>query len=159
MSIHSIHTGGGDVKVQIYLPDELGEQVKAKEELNVSAICQTALAAELDRLDRLAGLSEGFEDVEVETMDEGNYGPTVVFTGRLLATREWGPDRTTDVYLTGRKRIAIVRKDGFGDNVDDFDSIDDAIDDANADDAKYVEMLLSEAAAELGEHRPVRLDI
>jgi hypothetical protein len=37
------------MKMNIYLPDDLHERVKAVEDLNVSAICQAALEAELLR--------------------------------------------------------------------------------------------------------------
>jgi hypothetical protein len=40
------------MKVQIYLPDELGKKVKSKS-VNVSKVCRDALAAQLDWLDRL----------------------------------------------------------------------------------------------------------
>jgi post-segregation antitoxin (ccd killing protein) len=139
------------VRTQIYLPDELAEKMKAANILNVSSICQTALKIELKRLKRLAQLEKDFHDVQVATDNaDGSYRGTVEFIGKLLVS----DDNDTDVYFTGRHRLALVGPWNQGDRVlRDYDTWQDAI--AEGED----EMLLSRASEELGVPRVVRLDI
>jgi post-segregation antitoxin (ccd killing protein) len=54
-------------KMQVYLPDELYEQLKRSgSELNVSRILQEALTERLAHLERLRYLSEAVHDFESE---------------------------------------------------------------------------------------------
>jgi hypothetical protein len=74
-------------RVTVYLPDALAEQVKTKDGLNVSAICQSALEKELQRMTMTDELTEGMERIELD-MDDRD----VAFVGRWLVAPD--PDET-----------------------------------------------------------------
>lgn len=141
-----------DVKTTIYLPDRLGERVQARADLNVSAVCQRALSAELDFLNKLDKADEGMERIELH--DESRDGLTVSFIGRELVSSGqlagYGNDFT--VYLTSRHRIAIY--DEKRQVLHDYDNLDEAEYGGQPPD------LLAAAAQELGDFsRVVELDI
>ena len=53
------------MQVNIYLPDELAERVRAAEGLNVSQVCQTALREELQMIDTMEVAKSGLEKAAV----------------------------------------------------------------------------------------------
>lgn len=133
-------------KITLTLPDELYLRVKHEPDLNTSALLARCVEHELDRRESLAKLGAGMQDVECEDQE----GRTVIFTGSLLASNGMG---TAHVYLTKRKRIAVVVYYEAGVRIFDYDSLDDAAADG------HDEYLLADAGATLGENRPIRLDI
>jgi post-segregation antitoxin (ccd killing protein) len=132
------------MRTTVYLPDDLGEEVKQLDELNVSAICQEALRRELDRRKQLAELAEGMGRQEVYIDELGNK---VAFTGRRLYD---DGDRTA--YLTGRERIAVY--DGFRQELRQYDTFGDLVD-GDHEDTK----LVAAVAQALGEDYTIELDI
>jgi hypothetical protein len=99
------------MKVNIYVPDDLGERMRAKgDEINVSALCQHAISDELDRLEQRAKLAEGMERVQLwDPVRERE----VAFTGMLLAYEEHG-NRITTVYLTAKGQFVVSSDVGKG---------------------------------------------
>ena len=87
------------MKVTVYLPDDLGQEVHEHTDLNVSAVTQRALREELQRRTTLAELGGNIERVEVYTEDDGD----IAFFGRELA---WDR-RNTTAYLTRKGAIAV----------------------------------------------------
>jgi hypothetical protein len=128
----------------IYLPDDLAEEVKKHADMNVSAICQDALRHELGRLDQVGKLDEGMQRIVIDL----GAGPAA-FTGRQLPS-EHGVD--LDVYLTGRRRIAIYDADKL--QLDQFDTFDEF-----AEAYGGLPDLVGDIAAHLGESYIVELDI
>jgi hypothetical protein len=66
------------VRMTIYVQDDLGERIKGRDDLNVSAVCQAALRRELELLtmtdtksDRLARLRADRERYRAQRIDEG----------------------------------------------------------------------------------------
>jgi hypothetical protein len=133
-------------KITLTLPDELYLRLKHEPDLNASALLARCAEHELDRREALLKLESGMQDVECEDRE----GRTVIFTGSLLASNGMG---TAYVYLTKRKRIAVVVFHDVGTQISDYDSLDDAAADG------HDEYLLADAGAALGENRPIRLDI
>jgi hypothetical protein len=144
--------------VSIYLPDELGDQVKAElGDANISAICQAALRAELDRASArkaaAAKLDEaGFERVEAfDTRGDDEHD--VAFQGKQI-----GSDfqRGDVAYLTARGSIAVVG-DGHASN-DELLGIYGSYQEFA--EYGYSWGLVSDVAHSLGEEAPVEeLDI
>ena len=130
----------------IYLPDDLGKRVKGAE-LNVSAVCQQALRAELNRLDALRQLDESGAMERVELYDS-RRDQQVAFIGQHLAS----DDRDLFAYRTQHGRIAVI---DIGHErlyvYEDFDEL--------AADARGAEQLVGGVAAALGEDYAVLLDI
>lgn len=91
----------------IYVPDDLAAEVKAElGDSNVSAICQTALRTELNRVRAHATIAEkGFERVEV--FDEKRERD-VAFQGRELGYTEYWEQTA---YLTPKGAIAVYSAD------------------------------------------------
>ena len=87
------------MKVTVYLPDDLGQEVQEHADLNVSAVAQKALREELHRRVTLAEVGGDMTRIEVYTEEEGD----VAFFGRELA---WD-GRNAWAYLTRRGAIAI----------------------------------------------------
>jgi hypothetical protein len=139
----------------VYVPDELAAEVKAElGDANISAICQDALRAELDRVRARAAIgAEGFGRVEVY---DGKKERDIAFQGRRIAN-----SFTTDqeAYLTPKGTIVII--DGHDDTVATFDDWDEL----TAEPDGYVierwpaEDLMAEIAAALGEKYVEELDI
>src|SRR5205809_8000596 len=74
--------GGEPVKVTIYLPDALAAEVKAGlTDTNISAVCQVALRAELER------------ERAMEKIDADGYQRVVLYDGK----------REHDIAFRGRK--------------------------------------------------------
>jgi post-segregation antitoxin (ccd killing protein) len=83
-------------KMQVYLPDELYQQVKQRaDELNVSRILQEALTEHLAQLDRDAALAEALAEYVAE------FGE---FTADELEARRAADDREAD------RNRALIRR-------------------------------------------------
>lgn len=134
------------MRMNIYVQDELAEQVKQHDNLNVSAICQEALSAEVHRRKTLAELTAGMERVELFLDDRGD----VAFYGREL----YFDGHETWVYLTRRGRLAIF----YSGHLLEFDSFDELRDSEPTATPEF-ERLLSVVADELGGKHVMELDI
>jgi hypothetical protein len=111
------------------LPDDLAEQVKARE-LSVSAICQRALRAEISHLQTI-------EQAVGIIVQVGQPAVNIGFSGRWLV--EPDPDNTRagpeegaywGVALTKRGRIAVYRAhvtDEWPATLSDYDTLNNAI--------------------------------
>jgi hypothetical protein len=149
-------------KINVYLPEDLAEQVKAHD-LPVSAICQSALRKELDKMQtkQLTGMDE----IQLEIGDPRDAGATLTtsFIGRWLVEPDEDETRTTmagrdagaywGVALTRRGRIAVYTahvNDGWPAQLRDYDTLDDA---------DLPEDILAMAKNALGEEYVIRLDI
>jgi hypothetical protein len=132
----------------IYLPDELAEQIKDLEGLNVSAICQDALRHELGRRQQLAALDKDMERVEAYVGDGKVRG---AFIGKLIY---FSDDQTVSAYLTRRHRIAVI--DEPPEILRDFDTFEDlAVDEYWSQNAE----LLAAVAEALDVEHVIELDI
>ena len=147
----------------IYLPDDLAEQVKKHDDLNVSAVCQDALRRELARREQLAGLEKGMERQIVRAYANTSQIPgmeiplgnhrEVAFIGKEIAGDITGRQRWR-AYLTKRHQIAMWDEEDDGLMV--FSSLEDlqlsGWSDARPD-------VVAEVAEALGEDYTIELDI
>ena len=148
------------MRMNISVPDALAEQVRDRN-IAVSALCQRALRAEVERL-RILEDGSGMERITVEV---GEPAVTVGFTGRWLVCPD--PDGTRSgeegydagaywgVALTQKGRIAAYLahcNGGFPASLNDYDSLEEAADDAPAD-------IIAQAAAALGQEYVLWRDI
>lgn len=134
----------------IYLPDSLAAEVDAKlSDHNISAICQAALRAELDRVNAHAEVTaQGFERVEV--FDRARERD-VAFQGRSIGTTD-----TEEAWLTPRGRIAVYfDPDEVLQVFDDFGSLAAAAEGQQG----WSTELIAQAADALGEKYTAELDI
>lgn len=91
---------GGPVNVNLYLPDDLGEQAKA-ENLKLSRLLREAVVRELHRR---SAMSETLSETQVYEVDLGNDDETYtgLITGKLVhETPIWL------VFLTSDRRVII----------------------------------------------------
>ena len=134
----------------IYLPDDLAAEVKAElGDSNVSAICQAALRADLDRVRARAEITkEGFERVKVY---EKAKGRDVAFQGREIAGITFGYEGGETAWLTPKGNIAVYS------SVSEYLSVYDSFDDFTAEDQNTD--LLAQVADALGEKYTEELDI
>ncbi len=137
------------MKASIYLPDDLRQRVKAVGGINVSAVCQAALDAEVRRRQALAHLDDGMEPVVVRTA----YGP-VTFVGRLLFAGVWIDDEVR-TWLTRRHRLAVHWASDAGGVLDDFDDLDALA----AEWGGLMPAMVSAVADALGRRHALELDI
>ena len=138
----------------IYLPDDLSEMVKEHADLNVSAVCQSALRRELARREELAKLDKGMERVVHYVEGRGD----IAFTGHLVYASERVPEYSA--YITRRHRIAIFANDAQA--LYEFDSFDDLTAPGSgwSENGDYAAQELVAAVAEaLGEEHVTELDI
>ena len=149
-----------DMNVNIYLPDDFGERVK-KADLEVSRICQAALAKELEDWEtKEAAKVEGpFGRIEVKVGDGERPTITKAFSGRWLV-REYvseeedaGPVRWS-VALTKGGNFAVYSDYNEGDRraLQVFGSLEEAYDDVPED-------VLAAAASRMGVVSVIELDI
>ena len=139
--------------MNVYLPDDLAEQVRAGlAEANISAICQAALRAELDRAQARAEIdAQGYQRIEAfEPEDEHD----VAFQGKQI-----GGDinRGTTVYLTPKGALAVVGEGraSFNDLLAVYDNYREF-----EDSGQWSYAMMSQVADSLGEKIPVEeLDI
>jgi hypothetical protein len=142
-------------KITIELPDDLAEQVEARE-LPVSSICQRALKAEISHLQTI-------EHAVGIIVQVGQPGVDIGFQGRWLIepdtdnTRAGSEEGTYwGVALTKRGRIAIYRahvEDEWPASLSDYDTLDHAI----ADDLP--EEIIAMAKEALGKAEVIWRDI
>jgi hypothetical protein len=145
--------------MNISVPADLAEQVRERG-IRVSAICQRALRAEVERLRTLDG--DGMQRI---IADVGEPTVTVGFTGRWLVDPD--PDSTRSgeegydagaywgVALTQKGRIVVYLahcNDGFPASLDDYGSLNEAADNAPSD-------IIAQAASALGEEYVLWRDI
>jgi Post-segregation antitoxin CcdA len=157
-------TEAGLPKINVYLPDDLADEVKAHD-LPVSAICQAALRKEIEKVKTKE--QTGMEEIQVEIGDPRDVGATVTasFIGRWLVEPDSDDTRTGlvdqgydagaywGVALTKRGRIAVYTahcNDGWPAELHDFDTLDEA---------ELPDDILAMAKGELGEEYVIRLDI
>jgi post-segregation antitoxin (ccd killing protein) len=137
------------MKTTVYLPDDLAEEAKQLEDLNLSGLLQEALRRELQRRKAMAELTKGMTRQEVYDSDREI---DVAFTGREVYR---DPRDDTAAYVTKRERIAIYdpRKERLH-QYDDFQELlaDGWDDDDNAE-------LMAALAQALGEDYTIELDI
>ncbi len=104
------------MRMTIYLPDELAGQVKTELKGfvgpnrtaggNISAVCQDALRAELERVRARARLAaEDFGRVEAYDSEADRH---VAFQGREVGSEH---DHQRVVYLTPKSSLVLVNKD------------------------------------------------
>jgi hypothetical protein len=131
----------------IYLPDDLGAEVKdVLGDTNVSAVCQAALRAELDRVKARAEIAaQGFERIEVY---DSKGDRDVAFQGRQIGYAGY-LDQTA--YLTPKSAIAVYA--GNHERLYIYDDYEEFAADEHPDE------LLSSVAGALGEKYVHELDI
>lgn len=89
------------MKVNIYLPDELGERAK-NEELNLSRMLRDAVTAELRRKDRMDAALQEPTTYEIEVEIDGH--PVI---GRIIGTKILD-SCGEQLYLTANHRVLHV---------------------------------------------------
>jgi len=132
------------VRLTIYLPDALAAEVKAGlSETNISAVCQAALRAELEREKAMEKIdADGYKRVKLY---DGKREHDIAFRGRKI-----GSSQSADAWLTPKGTIAVYDRreqelytyDEYGAFEDD-EGIDARLraEVADALGAKYVEEL------------------
>jgi hypothetical protein len=126
-------------RVNVYLPDDLAEEMAEVEDLPTSAICQRALREELRQMQAITEAGKDMKRIEVDVEDRNGDVHTVAFTGRWLVssdsdhgqTDEAGHDAGTrwGIALTGRGRYAVYSVGGRGTgngHLADYDDLDAA---------------------------------
>jgi post-segregation antitoxin (ccd killing protein) len=139
------------MKMTVYLPDDLGAEVKDQlGDANISAICQAALRAELTRRAAVAQIDAEAERIELW---DGDRGRKVAFRGRRVAGSS-----DLDVYVTPKGGVVVsvpAAVSGGLDIYEDFEeytaSLDMERDGSSA--------LAAEVADALGEEYTEELDI
>jgi hypothetical protein len=152
------------MRMNISVPDTLAQEVRERN-LPISAVCQRALSAEIDRLRSLEGARKEMRPI---TVPVGDAWVTVGFTGRWLVhpdsheaeTREPREDDFKGAFWgvaqTQKGRIAVymgTHGAGFAPELLDYDSLDQAAKDEVPED------VLQRAAEALGEDRVLWRDI
>ncbi|HSH58539.1 MAG TPA: type II toxin-antitoxin system CcdA family antitoxin [Acidimicrobiales bacterium] len=151
-------------KVTIYLPDELAERVRASG-ISMSPVCQRALQEEVERMQATAEMKAREERIVVEV---GGPGETLIdkaFYGTWLVAPDEDQSRTAEEYydrgtywgvaLTRLGQIAVYTRhcnDLRQPDLIVFADLEDAADAVPPD-------ILAAAAHELGQPRPIELDI
>jgi hypothetical protein len=150
------------MNVNIYLPEELGERVK-KADLEVSRICQVALAREVDNWEaNKAAKGKGpFGRIEVKVGDGSRPTITKVFSGRWLVTDYMSEEHTSveswSIALTKGGRFAVYTEGDAGGLQRTALAVYESL--AEAYEEEVPEDVLAEAAAKLGISRVIHLDI
>lgn len=139
------------MRMNIYVQDELAEQVKQVSDINVSAVCQAALRNELVRQEHLRELDNGMERVELYV--ERPYESEVAFQATPLGTDDQA-DLT--VYLTKHHRFAVY--DGNRQELTQYDTFNELQEEVADPDSAWTKMI-SMVAGKLGEKHIVELDI
>jgi hypothetical protein len=136
----------------IYLPDELHERVKSDPKLNVSAVCQQALEAELAHRAHLARLGNDMERIIVDVeSDVGDAGIVKkAFTGRWLTE-----DHDYVAYLTRHERIVIVDPYQRWRLYDSLDQLLNEVSQSPDGPSGFIEAI----TAQVDPDRPIELDI
>jgi hypothetical protein len=134
------------MKVTIYLPDALAADVKAGlTDTNISAVCQAALRAELEREKAMEKIdADGYQRVKLY---DGKRELDIAFQGRKI-----GSSQKADAWLTPKGAIAVY--DHREQELYTYDEYD-----AFADDEGVDERLRAEVADALGQRYVEELDI
>ncbi len=146
-------------KVTIYLPDGLAERVKASG-ITMSPVCQRALQEEVAKMQVVQALKAQEERIVVQVAGPDETPVEKAFFGTWLVHAD--PDVSNDrgyyfgVALTRRSQIAV-----YVQHINEmqppellvYSSLDEAEDDGVPQD------VLAAAGRELGESRPIELDI
>src|SRR4051794_6611892 len=110
------------MKLNLYLPDQVGERAKAAmPDLNLSGLLRAAVEHELQRRERLAAMAADAQEYELELLTEEGKDYIGVATGRKVGD---------DTYLTADGRLILYdREEGDYqalrlDEVDDLESIE-----------------------------------
>lgn len=94
------------MNINVYLPDELGEKVRAQEakgeKLPLSQLLQEAVREELNRRESMAVTLQDPSEYEVALEDDEGRPYTGRITGSLIAE-----DRDLTVYLTNDERVIL----------------------------------------------------
>jgi hypothetical protein len=140
----------GEVRMTIYIPDDLAEQVRDKlGDTNISAVCQAALRAELRRVETRGHIKgESYPWIEV-------YDPAkrhdVTFQGHEIGYRDLAAGAEETAWLTPKGAIAVYLSGGEA-RLDIYDSFEEfAVDNPGP--------LLGQVAEALGEKWTEELDI
>lgn len=95
----------GRMKVNIYLPDELGERAK-KEELNLSRMLRDAVTAEMDLREAMARSLSDVRRYEIElSTDEGDE-----YIGRVTGTEIANVADDIRIFLTNDRRVLVYNR-------------------------------------------------
>jgi hypothetical protein len=145
-------------RVNVYLPDDLAQELAEVEDLAISAVCQRALREELKVMQAIVEAGKDMERIEVDVVDRRGGIRTKAFTGRWLVDDVDEEDGVgfCSVALTGRGRIAV-----YSGHVKDEDwrlSVYDDLDDAEAA-GESKEAIADARGALTGENPVVELDI
>lgn len=109
------------MKVNLYLPDEIGQRAKAAEpELNLSRLLRDAVEEELRRREHVAAMLVDVEKHELRLHNEQGAPYTGVLTGKLIAYNE---NNATSVFLTSDERLMV--HDEFEETVEQIDNPDE----------------------------------
>jgi hypothetical protein len=147
-------------KVTIYLPDELAERVRASG-VSMSPVCQRALQEEVEKMQATEEMKAREEHIVVEV---GGIGDTLIqkaFYGTWLVHPD--PDESNDwgyywgVALTRNGQIAVYVQQVNERQPPEL-HVYPSLDDAEAA-AAMPPNVLAVAAQELGQTRPIELDI
>ena len=151
------------MKATVYLPDDLYDAAK-EAELNISGATQECIRKALAMQEAAAKHDADMERIEVE-VGEGATAYTAAFVGKWLvapdeddtraAAPPWDAGAYYGIALTRRHRIAVYVahvNERWPAALNDYDSLDDVEGDVPPE-------LLAMAARELGDDRPVLLDI
>jgi hypothetical protein len=96
------------VKLNLYLPDDIGERAKAADpDLNLSRLLRDAVEDELGRRERMAEMVDGASEHELEL--ESPEGTR--YTGVLTGKRVWWGETDEEVYVTTDERVMVYNGD------------------------------------------------
>lgn len=162
----SVHNPGALMaKVTIYLPDELAEKVRASG-ISMSPVCQRALDEEVERMQAIEEMQAREERIVIQIAGPGERMIEQAFYGTWLVHPDPEESRTTEenydrgaywgVALTRKAQIAVLTQhcnERWSPEFRVYSSLDDALaGDVPAD-------IVAAAAQELGQSRPIELDI
>jgi post-segregation antitoxin (ccd killing protein) len=154
----------GLAKVTIYLPDDLAERVRASG-ISMSPVCQRALQEEVEKMQATEQLKAREERILVEVAGPGDVSIDKVFYGTWLVHPDQDESRTAEEYwdrgaywgvaLTRQGQIAVYVQhcnDLWPPKLEVYPDLDDAAEVLPPD-------IFAAAAQELGQSRPIELDI
>lgn len=87
---------------KVYLPDALGERVKAEPDLNLSRTLRDAIEAELRERDAMTSTLKDAQTHEIDLLDREDAPYVGRITGTMIAS-----DGDFDVFLTDDERVIL----------------------------------------------------
>ena len=148
--------------ISVYLPDELEARVKAAEGLNISRICQTALAREVEQAEatKAAKRKGPFKRIEAIVGGEGRPSITKAFFGRWLVSDMEHNLTKWSVALTKGGSFAFYANENEGRQMwlGVYESPEDALLDDDGDE-NVPEDVVAAVNAALGVNTVIELDI